>query len=114
MGEPIHVTDAEFKSKVLESPLPVVVDFWATWCSPCRAIAPALERMAVEFDGKLTVAKIDVDQNPLFAQQFGVQGIPTLLMVHKGREVSRVVGALPEARLKEAVTDFLQKAAAGG
>jgi thioredoxin 1 len=114
MSEPIHVTDAEFQAKVLQSPLPVVVDFWATWCSPCRAIAPALERMAVEFDGKLTVVKIDVDENPLNAQQFGVQGIPTLLMVHRGKEVSRVVGALPEARLKEAVADFLQKTATAG
>jgi thioredoxin 1 len=114
MSEPIHVTDADFKSKVLESPLPVIVDFWATWCAPCRAIAPTLERMAVEYDGKLTVAKIDVDENPLNAQQFGVQGIPTLLMLHQGKEIRRVVGALPEARLKEAVADFLQKTAAGG
>jgi thioredoxin 1 len=109
MSEPIHVTDAEFQAKVLQSPLPVIVDFWATWCSPCRAIAPALERIAVEHDGHLTIAKVDVDANPVFTQQFGVQGIPTLLMVYQGKEISRVVGALPEARLKEAVVDFLDK-----
>ncbi len=114
MSEPIHVTDAEFQAKVLQSPLPVVVDFWATWCSPCRAIAPALDRIAVEHDGQLTVVKVDVDTNPAVAQQFGVQGIPTLLMVHQGKEISRVVGALPEARIKEAVVDFLSKISTGG
>jgi thioredoxin 1 len=110
MSEPIHVTDAEFQAKVLQSPLPVIVDFWATWCSPCRAIAPVLERLSVEYDGKLVVAKVDVDENPAYAQQFGVQGIPTLLMISQGKEVSRVVGALPEAKLKDAVMDFLSKA----
>jgi thioredoxin 1 len=114
MSEPIHVTDAEFKDKVIQSNLPVIVDFWATWCSPCRAIAPTLERIAMEQDGRLTVAKVDVDENPVFAQQFGVQGIPTLLMIYRGKEVNRVVGALPEARLKEAVVDFLSKIQAQG
>jgi thioredoxin 1 len=109
MSEPIHVTDAEFQTKVLQSPLPVIVDFWATWCSPCRAIAPALDRISVEQDGKLLVAKVDVDENPAYAQQFGVQGIPTLLMMYQGKEVSRIVGALPEAKLKDAVVDFLYK-----
>ena len=107
MSEPIHVTDAEFQDKVLHADLPVIVDFWATWCSPCRAIAPALERIAVEQNGRLIVAKVDTDENPMFTQQFGIQGIPTLLMVHKGQEIKRVVGALPEAKLKEEVADFL-------
>jgi thioredoxin 1 len=107
MSEPIHITDAEFNDKVLQSPLPVIVDFWAAWCSPCRAIAPALERIAVEQDGRLIVAKVDVDENPMYSQQFGVQGIPTLVLVHKGQEVDRIVGALPEAKLKQAVADFL-------
>jgi thioredoxin 1 len=110
MSELTNVTDAEFQAKVLQSPLPVIVDFWATWCSPCRAIAPALERIAVEQDSRLSIVKVDVDQNPVYAQQFGVQGIPTLLMIHQGKEVSRVVGALPEAKLRDAVMDFLYKA----
>jgi thioredoxin 1 len=109
MSEPIPVTDATFQAKVLQSPVPVIVDFWATWCSPCLAIAPVLERIAVEQDGKIQVAKVDVDENPVFASQFGVQGIPTLLMVYQGKEVLRVVGALPEARLREAVAEFMDK-----
>jgi thioredoxin 1 len=107
MSEIMHVTDAEFQAKVLQSPLPIIVDFWASWCSPCRAIAPALERIAIEQDGHLTIVKVDVDENPINAQQFGVQGIPTLLMMSQGKEVTRIVGALPEAKLKAAVADFL-------
>jgi thioredoxin 1 len=109
MSEPIHVTDAEFEAKILKSPVPVIVDFWAAWCAPCRAIAPTLERIAVEYDGRLIVAKVDVDENPVYAQQFGVQGIPTLLLVHQGKIVERIVGALPEARLRESVADFLDQ-----
>ncbi len=112
MTDPIHVTDAEFDAKILKSELPVVVDFWATWCAPCRAIAPTLERIAMEYSGRLLVAKVDVDENPVYAQQFGVQGIPTLLLVHQGKIVNRIVGALPEARLKASVKDFLDQIAA--
>jgi thioredoxin 1 len=114
MSEPIHITDAEFDDKILHSPLPVIVDFWATWCSPCRAITPALERIASEQAGRLIVAKVDVDENPVHPQQFGVQGIPTLLMIHQGREVGRIVGALPEAKLRKAVADFLAQSQAAG
>jgi thioredoxin 1 len=109
MSEPIHVTDVEFEAKILKSPVPVIVDFWAAWCAPCRAIAPTLERIAVEYDGRLVVAKVDVDENPIYAQQFGVQGIPTLLLVHQGKIVDRIVGALPEARLRKSVADFLDQ-----
>jgi thioredoxin 1 len=109
MNEPIHVTDAEFDAKVLKSSLPVVVDFWAAWCAPCRAITPTLDRLAVEYSGRLVVAKVDVDENPVYAQQFGVQGIPTLLLVHQGKIANRIVGALPEARLRASIKDFLDQ-----
>ena len=111
MSDPIHVTDAEFEAKILKSALPVVVDFWATWCAPCRAITPTLERIAMEYSDRLIVAKVDVDENPIYAQQYGVQGIPTLLLVHQGKIVNRIVGALPEARLKASVQDFLDQIA---
>jgi thioredoxin 1 len=107
MSQPIHVTDTEFEAQVLKSDLPVIVDFWAGWCSPCRAIAPTLDRIAVEFDGKVVVAKVDIDQNPLTPQAYGVQGIPTLLMIRNGQEAGRVVGALPEAKLRAAIREFL-------
>jgi thioredoxin 1 len=110
MSEPIHVTDAEFESKILNATLPVVVDFWATWCAPCRAIAPILEKLAVEYDGKLVIAKVDTDENPNFAQKFGVQGIPTLLMLFHGQELDRIIGAVPEAKLRQIVGDFLRGA----
>jgi thioredoxin 1 len=114
MSEPIHVTDNEFESKVLKAPLPVVVDFWAAWCSPCRAIAPTLERISEEYNGRLVVAKVDVDENPMYAQRFGVQGIPTLLLMHQGKELGRIVGAVPEAKIKASITDFLQQSGSSG
>jgi thioredoxin 1 len=114
MSEPIHVTDAEFENKVLKSPLPVIVDFWAAWCSPCRAIAPALEHISTEYDGRLVVAKVDVDENPLYAQRFGVQGIPTLLLMYHGKELGRIVGAVPEAKIKASIADFLQQSGSPG
>jgi thioredoxin 1 len=109
MSQPIHISDAEFDAKVLKAALPVVVDFWAPWCMPCRAIAPALERLAVEFSEKVTFAKVDTDENPEYAQRYGVQGIPTLLFLRKGKEVNRIVGTLPETALREAVRDLLAK-----
>lgn len=109
MSQPIHITDTEFEPKVLKSTLPVIVDFWAAWCSPCRAIAPALDRIAVEYDGKVVVAKMDIDENPTTPQAYGVQGIPTLLLIRGGKEAGRLVGALPEAKLRTAIKDFLDQ-----
>ena len=107
MSEPIHVTDAEFDKVVLKSSLPVIVDFWAPWCGPCRMVAPVLDKLAKEFAGKLVIAKVNTDENPQWATQFGVQGIPTMLMISGGKVVHSQVGALPEGMLREVVNQFL-------
>jgi thioredoxin 1 len=110
MAEPIHVTDAEFEQSVLQSPTPVIVDFWAPWCGPCKMIAPILEKLSQEYDGKIVVAKVNTDDNPEWAMKYGVQGIPTMLFVADGKIVHRQVGALPERMLREAVSQFLEVA----
>ncbi|MBM4430832.1 MAG: thioredoxin, partial [Chloroflexi bacterium] len=84
---PIHVNDANFEKAVLQSPLPVLVDFWAPWCSPCRMVAPLLEQLAGEYAGRLVVAKVNVDDDLQYASQYGVQGIPTLLFIKDGEVV---------------------------
>jgi thioredoxin 1 len=108
MSEPIHVTDAAFEKTVLQNPLPVIVDFWAPWCGPCKMVAPMLEKISKEQDGKLIVAKVNTDENPQWATQYGVQGIPTMLFIFGGKIVHRQVGALPEKMLRETVTQFME------
>ena len=103
----INVTDAEFQEKVLESNLPVVVDFWAPWCGPCRMIAPVLEEVAKENEGKVMIAKVNTDENPEWAMNFGVQGIPTLLFISGGEVRDQQVGAGPAPALKSRVVAFL-------
>lgn len=106
-AEPIHVTDGAFEKIVMQSQVPVIVDFWAPWCNPCKMIAPTLEKLAKEQDGKLIVAKINTDENPEWMNKFGVQGIPTLLFVSGGKVVHRQVGALPERLLREVINQFM-------
>ena len=107
IDEPVHVTDAAFEKTVLQSSVPVIVDFWAPWCGPCKMIAPALEKLAKENAGKLLIAKVNTDENPEWAEKYGVQGIPTILFVSQGKIVHRQTGALPEGMLREVVNQFL-------
>jgi thioredoxin 1 len=107
MSETIHVNDSTFEAAVLKSELPVVVDFWAPWCGPCRMVAPSLDKIAKEYAGRLVVAKVNTDENPAWANRFGVRGIPTMLFVAGGQVVRQEVGALPHASLKQAVDTFL-------
>ncbi len=108
IDEPLHVTDAAFDKVVLQSSLPVVVDFWAPWCGPCKMVAPALEKIAKEQAGKLVVAKVNTDENSEWAMRYGVQGIPTMLFIANGKIVHRQVGALPEMMLRDVLNQFLE------
>jgi thioredoxin 1 len=107
-NEPIHVTDAAFEKAVLQSETPVVVDFWAPWCGPCRAVAPILDKLAGEYAGKVVIAKVNTDENPQWAGQFDVRGIPTMLFVADGKLVHRQVGALPEPILRDLFDQFVE------
>lgn len=107
MAKPFHVTDQDFQQKVLESSGTVVTDFWAAWCGPCKAIAPVLDQIAQEYDGKLSVAKLDVDANNSTAMAYGVFSIPTLIVFKDGKPVDRIVGFLPKERLLNRITPHL-------
>jgi thioredoxin 1 len=108
IDKPVHVTDAEFETIVLKSTLPVMVDFWAPWCGPCRMVAPVLDKIAREQAGNLLIAKVNTDEDQEWAAKYGVQGIPTLLFVVNGEVVHEQVGALPEPVMKELATKFLE------
>ncbi len=101
------VTDQSFDTDVLKAPGPVLVDFWADWCGPCKAIAPALEEIGAEYAGKLTVAKVNIDENPLTPNNYAVRGIPTLILFKDGKPVSTKVGAAPKSALKQWVDSVL-------
>ena len=107
MKEPVHVSDTEFEKVVLKSKLPVVVDFWAPWCGPCRMVAPILDKLAKEMGDKVVFAKVNTDENVEWATKYGVRGIPTMLFIHNGEVVHTQVGALPEALLRDVLGQFL-------
>lgn len=103
----LPVTDDNFSDDVLQSSKPVLVDFWAEWCGPCKTIAPALEEIAGEMAGQLTVAKLNIDDNPKTPQQFGVRGIPTLMLFKDGELAATKIGALPKTQLKDWIESVL-------
>ena len=100
MAEVLHATDASFEADVLRSPVPVLLDFWAPWCGPCKMIAPILDQLAEELDGKVKIAKINVDDNQVVPAQFGIRGIPTIIVFKDGKNVANKVGALAKPQLE--------------
>jgi thioredoxin 1 len=110
--KPTVVSDQTFEADVLKSDTPVLVDFWATWCGPCRMVAPILEEIANEQSDKIKVVKLDVDANPVTAGRFGVRSIPTMILFKNGRETQRLVGYMPKERLLQQLNPHLGTAAA--
>ena len=109
MATPFEVTDETFQSEVLDSDLPVLVDFWADWCGPCRMIAPHVKQIAADYSVTLRVAKVDVDENPAVPGRYGIVGIPTLMLFKKGEVVERITGALPKDRIVAQILPHLEK-----
>ena len=107
LEEPIHVTDPAFEKTVMQAADPVIVDFWAPWCGPCKMVAPVLEKLAKEYSGKLLIAKVNVDDNPESAGKFAIQNIPTMMFISNGKIVHKQIGALPEGILRSMVVQFL-------
>jgi thioredoxin 1 len=107
MSKPVAVTDDSFENDVIQANKPVLVDFWATWCGPCLMIAPILEEIADEYTDQVTIAKLDVDENPQTPGKFGVMGIPTLILFKEGEAVERITGYMPKDRLLAKLTPHL-------
>lgn len=107
-AEPIHVTDATFDEVVLQAPLPVLVDFWAPWCGPCRMIAPVVEELAKTYNGRAVIAKMNTDEHGEAATKLGIMGIPTLILFKDGQEVDRIVGYVPRRTIEEKLGAILE------
>ena len=107
MSDPIELTDDNFESEVIKSDKPVLVDFWATWCTPCLMVSPIVEEIAKDYADRLKVGKVNVDQNSKTASQFGIMSIPSLLFFKRGKVVDQVIGAVPKNHLKEKVDKVL-------
>jgi thioredoxin 1 len=107
MAEVVTVSDATFEEMVLKASLPVLVDFWAPWCGPCKAVAPILEELVKEYDGKMGIARLNVDEEPINASKYGISAIPTMLLFQNGQPVGQILGFRPKAQLKKALDEIL-------
>ena len=107
MAEPVEVNEANWDDQVINSDVPVLVDFWAEWCGPCKMIAPSVHDLAMEYDGQLQVGKLDVDSNPNIAMQYGIRSIPALIFFKGGQPVDQIVGAVPKGVLKKKIDSVL-------
>jgi len=112
MSAALELTKENFQSEVIDADVPALVDFWATWCGPCRAIAPVVEELATQYDGKLKVGKVDVDAQQQLAAEFGIRSIPTLLLFKDGKMAEQIVGQVPKKQLEDKVQEILEPAAA--
>lgn len=106
-GKVLEITDSNFEQEVVKSATPTLIDFWAVWCAPCRAIAPIVEQLANDYDGKVRFGKLNVDDNPAVATKFEIRSIPTLLLFKDGKVLGQVIGAVPKAKLEDLVKKAL-------
>ena len=107
MSKPVEVTDATFDEEILKSDTLAIVDFWAVWCGPCKMIAPIMEEFASEYEGKIKIAKVDVDHNPNIAVKYGIRSIPTVMFFKDGKVVDQVIGAIPKSHFQEKIDDLI-------